>query len=888
MSDREKSSVQNKIAVEEAISGHLFVSYSRKDIETVTRLVDRLKDRGRDVWVDLEGIPPVGDWLEEIRTAIARADACLFILSPSFANSTECRREVEYAVSLGKRLIPILIEDVHSEGAAHTVHPELARLNWILMRTVDDWDEAAAMLQAGIDADLDWVGEHTRVLIKAREWEGANREASLLAHGHDLKVLEAWLKQGPTKDPKPSALQTEFVLASRVDETARSRRRIAAIGTALIVVISVSVVAFLQSNERARQEELAAARQLTYQSEVWREFPPDRLDRALRSGVEALEVFRTLEVPSVDADTATRSSLALTPARQRTYEMDLHRDLDVVTVNPAGTFVAAAAGGDNGELLVWGTQSERIVARVELGVSDRPTAAVTSADGKFAAVVFQATGGDNHFLTLWDLRDGTLTKRIALTGYQDRVSLSPEGRIVAVGRTRPMIIDVPTDNELTPNLVDGLIRDIAFSSDGERMALVYRPRDTRDSVIRISDLSGNNISEQAYTQRLESVQWTSDSPRLLAFGRQETLFIDGTSGKQIGRFPAGGDAFAVQPSGELLTAEVQDSVVRIRTSQSGDELLRFSVTGGVRSLGFRPDDQAIVTATNTHIRITETDGSGAVAAIGGTGATSSITDIAWALNNDILLSRDAIAITAWRPDIARRGGLEQVEVSAGSHSINEPYEFQLTADTDRTARKGNMVVEVASTDGGPGRQIRIKGMVSQPAWSDDGRWFGALIGRSTRGGFESRLELYDLASDGAVLTVELPGFFDDREARFLSVTPDGQYLVTGRDSQFEFWNMATGQVESTLVQSSPTAMSFDSTGERMAALSADRRTSVWDRTQGIEIARIEHSEAIVDIALSPSGRWLATLAKSGASQLWAIDAADLILQACSRLRSPCP
>ena len=34
----------------------VFVSYSRRDAEFVMRLADDLKSRGKDVWVDVEGI----------------------------------------------------------------------------------------------------------------------------------------------------------------------------------------------------------------------------------------------------------------------------------------------------------------------------------------------------------------------------------------------------------------------------------------------------------------------------------------------------------------------------------------------------------------------------------------------------------------------------------------------------------------------------------------------------------------------------------------------------------------------------------------------------------------------------------------------------------------
>ena len=36
--------------------GHIFISYSRKDIEKTNEIVARLKDSGFEVWIDREGI----------------------------------------------------------------------------------------------------------------------------------------------------------------------------------------------------------------------------------------------------------------------------------------------------------------------------------------------------------------------------------------------------------------------------------------------------------------------------------------------------------------------------------------------------------------------------------------------------------------------------------------------------------------------------------------------------------------------------------------------------------------------------------------------------------------------------------------------------------------
>ena len=64
--------------------GSIFISYAREDIDFVRKLHGALNRGGHEVWVDWEGIPPIGEWLAEIHRAVDAADACLFVLSPDF------------------------------------------------------------------------------------------------------------------------------------------------------------------------------------------------------------------------------------------------------------------------------------------------------------------------------------------------------------------------------------------------------------------------------------------------------------------------------------------------------------------------------------------------------------------------------------------------------------------------------------------------------------------------------------------------------------------------------------------------------------------------------------------------------------------------------------
>ena len=105
----------------------VFVSYSRSDSELVNRLVERLRERGKDVWVDVEGIRDAEVFPAALRRAVEGSDGFVFVISPDSVASPFCEQEVDHAVELNKRIVPLAFRGVPDEQI-----PEGIRVrNWI-------------------------------------------------------------------------------------------------------------------------------------------------------------------------------------------------------------------------------------------------------------------------------------------------------------------------------------------------------------------------------------------------------------------------------------------------------------------------------------------------------------------------------------------------------------------------------------------------------------------------------------------------------------------------------------------------------------------------------------------------------------------------------------
>ena len=168
-------------------------------------LHEALAGQGRDTWVDWEGIPPTAEWLKEIYAAIENADTFVFVISSDSVTSEVCKQEIDHAVKQHKRLVPIVRRDVDAKA----VPEALAALNWIFFHEHDDFDISFQALIKAMNTDLDWVQAHTRMLVRAKEWNNNRRDNSFVLRGRDLQDAEHWLAQGGEKEPKPTTLQIQ-------------------------------------------------------------------------------------------------------------------------------------------------------------------------------------------------------------------------------------------------------------------------------------------------------------------------------------------------------------------------------------------------------------------------------------------------------------------------------------------------------------------------------------------------------------------------------------------------------------------------------------------------------------------------------------------------------
>ena len=99
------------------MSDQVFISYSHRDEEFVTRLASDLNAQvSGGVWFDRADLQAGQRWRDKIAAGILSCKAFVLVLSPDTLDSVEVHKELDQAVQANRTIIPILYRPVKSFG----------------------------------------------------------------------------------------------------------------------------------------------------------------------------------------------------------------------------------------------------------------------------------------------------------------------------------------------------------------------------------------------------------------------------------------------------------------------------------------------------------------------------------------------------------------------------------------------------------------------------------------------------------------------------------------------------------------------------------------------------------------------------------------------------
>lgn len=481
-----------------------FLSYAREDGAFAKRLVNALDAKGQRVWLDVQDIPGGADWRRHQARALEACKAFVFLLSPDSLRSEHCRQELEQARVLEKLVIPVNFREVDERD----LPPALANPEWIFLREKDRFENGVERLAEALHVDHDWREQHTRVAMRAREWEDSQRDKSFLLRGTDLAEAESWLGRQGEHRQTPTALQAEFIIGSRRAALSRQRRLALAVAAAFVFTAALAVFAFLQRNNALDQKRFAQSRAMAVRA---RELGRTDLDAGALLALAAYRLKPTIE--------ARDSLLALVPDLQRAHPVfarRIPRPMGLSANGENGGIALSEGGGrirwldpvsgkttsretvpmakmyalvpsPNGKLLayggavsdvwVWDRDRQEVVAHLHEGPEGIPAYEILfDPDNRTIAVLHQLG------VRLWDTEsdrylDLAPPRRIGLPYMSQAVAFSPDGRLLAAGAVNGCVyIWRVAGGRLTqPGLCgQSPATSLSFSHDGDRLAVGER------------------------------------------------------------------------------------------------------------------------------------------------------------------------------------------------------------------------------------------------------------------------------------------------------------------------------------------------------------------------------------------------------------------------------
>ncbi len=851
------------------LSNNVFVSYSRSDSGFARQLNDALQTHGKRTWFDQESIAAgAADFQQEINSGIETADIFLFVLSPRSITSPYCADEVEYAARLNKRVVTLLQQPINPA----LMHPELAKVQWIDFTQHDgDFSANLPTLLRVLDTDVEHLQAHTRLLVRAIEWETKGRGESLLLRGDELNAAAAWLSLGASKDPKPTELHQAYISSSRSIENANQKasqilaaaaakgKQLAQIGMS-IAGMGLAVAGFAGFSAHKASIEIQKADIRSLSAQASEKLSSENIFGALLSGLESGQMLRTKfgAGNSESSRLEARVSGLLEQAIERVREKNLLKGhqgrIQQIQSSKDGKIIASASADKT--IKIWDAQTGKELRTLE-GHTEEVNSVSLNSDGKTIA-----SGSTDGMVKLWDISTGKALRTFNSEQPIYSVSFSPDGKTIASGSEDKTIKlwDIATGKALRTFTLDQSINSVRFSPDGKTIAGA-----SADGIIKLWNIAtGKTLRTlKGHQGAIPTINFSPDGKTIASGSDDRTIKLwDIATGETLRTFIGHqGIVYAIRfsPDGKTIASGSADKTIKLWDLE-GDEprATLKGYQGEVNSVSFSPD--------------------GKMLASGGDDKIVHLWDVN-PVNLSTPLQGDGMeyGMPRFSPDgkkvVAREGTrkiIVQDVVTGQKLSTFQAHEKQITTvsfspdgKTIASGSEDNTIKLWDSTTFQALRTFKSKEYISTVKFSPDGKTIAS-------GGIGT-IELWDATTGSQLRSLEgHTGQIND-----LSFSPDGKTIASGSsDTLIKLWEIETGKEIHTLKghKSAVNTLGFSPDGKNLVSGGAANTIRLWDVATGNQLKSVaDHQGALNTVMFNPDGRMIISGSADNTIRMWSAD-----------------
>jgi WD40 repeat protein len=755
----------------------------------------------------------------------------------------------------------------------------------------------------------------------AQEWEMREREPDMLyrgarlaqlrewaqSHADEMNILEHAFLNASVESSEREALereaqrQRELDAAKKLAETEQGRadeqthsvkrlrtrnRVITAVGLAAIVFAVLAGIFGLQSNQNAISARVNAAQAMNAQATAQTESLIRATAQADAEQAAALAFSRELGVQSelnleVDPERSILLALAgLDVVYTHEAENALHKavqtsrvrltltghtaEVNDVVFSPDGKRLASSS--EDG-VRVW----DPITGQQLLFLGDRPNASdvAFSPDGTRLAFATSAPNDSNFVVTVRDVKTGKELLTLKINGADFwMMNFSPDGSLW-VGENGKIEFFDATSGQLISTLsspdwtIQGhplIVADVAFSSDGKRMAIALTAQGSEYNAgmgrVEIWDVA----SRQYLLTLTENFDIYPNHPGVVAFSPDGTTLA-------THRSPDGLPAIWDAASGEKLF-ELGSTVNSITYSPDGNSILTAS-TGGKAQMWEAATGKILLTlrghqGNNGKVSVSPGcvrppealfEWCGLRLASGSTDKTVKIWDISPSGSQESLILPGALFFVDpnWMHVTTFSGPDLTVGAGTGSPILHPGVQNTLHS------------WDLPDGTGVATAPLQVSNYAASVPIIDPASIFSILFpsGKFLAGYKDLSLKLWDVSSGEAKLVTTLCCSSAPEDSgnyvTQIDFSSDGSLMAVGVNQGYprgvvEIWDLSTGQKVKTLPVFADLQLIFSPDGSRLA-MDTPNGLELWDVATGQKVLSIDelgHNR----LMFSPDGKWL--------------------------------